>query len=53
MTWFTTEGSILSSSRLGPSRWAVGDPSLESVLLSDEFMLVSLTLEFTTLAVIT
>ena len=47
----TTEGSILSRSELGPSRWAVGEPSLESVLLSDEFMLVSLTLEFTTLAV--
>lgn len=49
----TTEGSTLSASRLGPSRWAVGEPSLESVLLSDEFMLVSLTLELTTLAVIT
>lgn len=31
----------------------MGEPSLESVLLSDEFMLVSLTLGFTTLAVIT
>lgn len=50
---FTTEGSTLSASRFGPSRWAVGEPSLESVLLSDEFMLVSLTLVFTTLAVIT
>ena len=50
---FTTEGSTLSASRLGPSRWAVGEPSLESVLLSDEFILVSLTLVFTTLAVIT
>lgn len=49
----TTEGSTLSESRFGPSRWEVGEPSLESVLLSDEFMLVSLTLEFTTLAVIT
>lgn len=49
----TTEGSILSSSKLGPSKWAVGEPSLESVLLSDEFILVSLTFEFTTFAVIT
>ena len=38
---------------MGPSKCAVGDPSLESVLLSDEFILVSLTFEFTTFAVIT
>ena len=49
----TTEGSIFSISILGPSRWPVGDPSLESVLFSEEFMLVSLMLENSSLAVIT
>ena len=42
--WLTTEGSIFSASMLGPSTWLRGELSLLSVLLSDEFMLVSFTL---------
>ena len=47
----TAEGRRRSISGLGPSYWPtaptppVGEPSLESVLLSEEFMLVSFTLE--------
>ena len=49
----TTEGSIFSISMLGPSRCPEGEPSLESVLLSEEFILASLTLEKRSLAVST
>ena len=39
----TTDGRFFSVSRLGPSYCPI-DPSLESVLLSDDCILVSLTL---------
>ena len=39
----TTDGRFFSVSRFGPSNCPI-DPSLESVLLSDDCMLVSLTL---------